>query len=66
MLIKMKSRREFASTLWGNISPGQIFEVAPGYAADLEAQGVADRVDQDTAKRAAIESLRSATGRRRK
>ena len=44
-MVKVRALKTFSSTVWGNVSSGDVFEVDEGYVKDLEAQGAAVRVD---------------------
>jgi hypothetical protein len=43
-MTKMKCLRDHSSVVWGTVSAGEVFEVADGYVAQLEAEGLAMRI----------------------
>ena len=45
-MTKMKCLRDHSSVVWGTVSAGDVFEVAEGYVAHLEAEGLAQRIHE--------------------
>jgi len=61
-MIKMRCIRDHATTVWGSPVAGEIFEVQAGYVAQLEAAGLAERVDAPDEVQAALAELQTITG----
>ena len=45
-MTKMQCLRDHSSVVWGTVSAGEVFEVADGYVAQLEAEGLAKRIEE--------------------
>lgn len=45
-MTKMQCLRDHSSVVWGTVSAGEVFEVADGYADQLEAAGLATRIQK--------------------
>ena len=46
-MTKMKCLRDHSSVVWGTVSAGDVFEVAEGYVGQLEAEGLAKRIQKE-------------------
>lgn len=46
-MTKMQCLRDHSSVVWGSVSAGDEFEVADGYADQLEAEGIAKRIPEE-------------------
>ena len=44
-MTKMQCLRDHSSVVWGNVSAGDVFDVADGYVDQLEAEGLAKRLE---------------------
>lgn len=45
-MTKMQCLRDHSSVVWGTVSAGDVFEVADGYVAQIEAAGLATRIQK--------------------
>jgi hypothetical protein len=45
-MTKMQCLRDHSSVVWGTVSAGDVFEVAEGYVAQLEAEGLAKLIEE--------------------
>lgn len=43
-MIKVRALKQFSSTVWGGVSPGDVFDMADGYLADMIRMGMVERV----------------------
>lgn len=46
-MTNMQCLRDHSSVVWGSVSAGDVFEVADGYADQLEAAGLAARIQKE-------------------
>ena len=45
-MAKMKCQRDHSSVVWGNVSAGDVFDVADGYVEQIESEGLAKRIEE--------------------
>lgn len=44
-MTKMQCLRDHSSVVWGNVSAGDVFDVADGYVEQIESEGLARRLE---------------------